>query len=196
MRTSLLLFAFIVFLHSVMLVSHGSGLASLYANPGALKVDLVLEVALIFVFFSLFMSFIVPVFTMVLQGLVQESPLSPPGRQLDRLRFMRDAGFVRVDDVRKAAHSTQDQYLLDLEKEAKETRRQTEEQLFRLSILSTSCLLLSGFNLLYSPASLLRQIGRAIPQGYQWVMLFLPLVFLIMAAWPAVREEDDIYSCF
>ena len=102
-----------------MLVSHGSGLASLYANPGALKVDLVLEVALIFVFFSLFMSFIVPVFTMVLQGLVQESPLSPPGRQLDRLRFMRDAGFVRVDDVRKAAHSTQDQYLLDLEKEAR-----------------------------------------------------------------------------
>jgi hypothetical protein len=187
LRHSLLLFAFVLFLDSAMLISRGSGLVSLYANPDALKVDVVLTVALAFVFFSLCMSLIVPLFVVTLRQLVQEhSPLSPPS-----YRSMLYAGYVPDDDLRHAAHSTQDQYLLDLEKEAKETKRQTEEQLLRFFVLSTSCFLLSVFNLLYSSQSLLRQIGLVIPQ----MMILLPILFFGMTAWLAVRTENEYVYC-
>jgi hypothetical protein len=69
-RTSLLLFAFTMFLDLAMVELGGSGLYDLYVNSTALKLNLALEVALIFVFFSLFMSMVMPLIAEVVRQLL------------------------------------------------------------------------------------------------------------------------------
>jgi hypothetical protein len=202
-RTSLLLFAFVMFLDTAMVVSGGSGgLYDFYADSTALSVNLVLDVTLIFVFFSLFMS--MPMAMPLIAELVRQililcfhSIVFHITYNEDHVRSMWRAGYVQPYRISREAHSTRDQYFLDSEKEATAKEREASDRNVRLNFLTISCLVLSAFNLFYdraSHATLLQHIERAIPHnGLLW-MLVLLMMFLAFAVWLTVGNHD-VYAC-
>jgi hypothetical protein len=200
-RTSLLLFAFVMFLDSAMVVSSGRGLYDLYANPDTLRMNLALDFILIFVFFSLFMSIAMPLTAeLVRQILILcfHSIWFKLTYDAERIPSLWRAGYVRPYRISKEAHSTKDEYFLELEKEAKEKEREAEEQRLRLNFLSISCFVLSMYNLLYgraSHANLLQHIGQAIPDDGILLILLLPIVFLALATWLTLGEHDVYIYC-
>lgn len=200
-RVSLLLFAFVMFLDSAMVLSSGSELYNLYVNPDALRISLALDFILIFVFFSLFMSLAMPLIAEIVRQILIlcfGAIWVKMAYDTERLRSMWRAGFVRPHEIRKEAHSSKDEYLLELEKEATTKERENREQRFRLLSLSISSLVLSGYNLFHdraSHATLLQHIERAIPQDGLLAMFLLICVFLVMSVWLTLGDHDVYVYC-
>jgi len=144
------------------------------------------------VFFALFMSIGSPVLAMILMAVVQgsflsrfaEGPFSNPVYRLN-------TGHVLVHDISKEAHSTKEQYFLDLEKDAKETERDIKEKLFRLFLLSTSCCVLSAFDLIYSQGLLWRIAQAVAERDHLWILV-LPFAFLGAAVFFALWEDKPV----
>ena len=200
-RISLLLFAFVMFMDSTMVVSSGSGLYSLYANPDALRINLVPDFILMFVFFSLFMSIAMPLIAEVVRQILIlcfHSIWFRMTYDAQHIPSMWRAGYVRLHQISREAHATRDEYFLELEKEAKAKERENREQRFRLLFLSISCLVLSGYNLFYdraSHATLLQHIERAIPQDGLLAMFLLIGVFLVLSAWLTLGDHETYVYC-
>lgn len=200
-RVSLLLFAFVLFLDSAMVLSSGKGLFNLYENSDQLRINTVLDFALIFVFFSLFMSIAMPLIAEVVrQALILcfDSIWFRVTYEASRMQSMWRAGYVQPYRISQEAHSTRDEYFLKLEKEAKEKEQEAEKQRFRLLFLSISCFVLSTYNFFYdraSNASLLQHIERVFPEHGLLAMLLLIVVFLAMAMWLTLGDHDVYVYC-
>jgi hypothetical protein len=147
-----------------MVIFDGRGLASLYANPEALNVSLALRIALIFVFYLLFTSLIVPSVAVFVWDLLWQT-FAYRLHKLDLPTIWRN-GYVRLSEVSEEAHTSKEPYLLELEKEEK--AKNEEENHIQLYYLSFWCFVLAAFDLFYDRSSgmtLLQHIYLASPDG-------------------------------
>jgi hypothetical protein len=175
------LFSFVLFLDLAMVISDGRGLASLYANPDALNASFAFRVALIFVFYLLVTSLIVPpVATRVWDLLWQTFAFRLNKLDLHLPTLWRN-GYVPLSEVSKEAHTSKEPYLLELEKEEKANAK--EKKHIQLYHLSFWCFVLTAFDFFYDPVSgktLLQHItdGRVLLYGIITLMVsFVALVW-------------------
>jgi hypothetical protein len=200
-RAALLLFSFVVFLDSAMIRAGGSGVYGLYSGQQPLGVNLILEFALIFVAYSLFMSLAMPIvgeFMRQIIILLLHSIHFHLTYDEGRMETIWRNGYVRPCEVRRVAHTTKDEYYLELAKEAMEREKTEREQRFRMLFLAMSCFALSAYNLLADRPggkSLLQHLERAIPEGGLVVMLGFCGIFLFLAVHLTLGNHDTWVFC-
>ena len=196
-KTALLLFSFLMFLDSEMTSFGPYGLYDLCVNSEIIRISLIPTIILTFVFFSLIMSILTPIFT---EGVRQmfltlfHSIWFRLSYDEDRVPSLWRAGYVSSYKISRAAHMRKDDYLLDLAKDAKEQENDSRDSRYRLLLLGVSCVVFSSYNLFNSHAkstSLLRHIEQLVP-GSAWLLIGL---LLCLSIWLSVGNNDTYVYC-
>jgi hypothetical protein len=154
--TSFLLMSnFLLIVDIGLIYLNGFGIAGLTKNADALKPGIAIQILLLFVFFSLFMSLIVPVVCALILGIYNFiicHLLYAAGRWVDKKIGIEnhveklERNFVLVNDLREKAHLTKDSYYLSLLKEFDEKNDKYSNHHIKLFILSLSVIISSIFN--------------------------------------------------
>lgn len=200
-RTALLLFSFVIFLDTAMIRVGGSGVYGLYSGQQSLGLNLAIEFALIFVTYSLFMSLAMPIVGEFL-GQIIITLLHSIHFHLtydkNRMETIWRNGYVRPYEIRRVAHTTKEEYYLELANEAMEQQKTEHDQRFRMLLLSMSCFVLSTYNLLTDRPggrSLLQHIERTMPEGGLVAMLGFCSIFFVLAVHLTLGDHDTWVFC-
>jgi hypothetical protein len=179
----------------MVIIFDGRGLALLYANPEALNARLGFSVALIFIFYLLVTSLIVPSVAILVWDLLWQT-FAFRLHKLDLPTLWRN-GYVRLSEVSKEAHISKESYFLELEKEEK--AKNEEEKHAHLYYLSFWCFALFAFDLFYdraSAATLVQHLYLASPDGRGLLYAIAVLIASFAAlVWHFSKENYQFVYC-
>jgi hypothetical protein len=161
---------------------------------------LAIQVVVVFVIFSIFMSLFMPLIAVVIRHLIIDIAYTKPfswlwfdaDSDLRRTHEMWSLGCVDADDLEEKAHETKDPFYMELAKDAVQRQRNVLTDYLKSNMLCLAAFVISGYSMLFVNSSLLQSVSSRIGDyGPLFVWLFIS-VFFACSIKLTLSDDDEV----